>query len=230
MELIHENYCSIMLLKFSRKKKKKIAVQISALTAFLRNQLYSGLTLPQSMTQEPPFFEFLQLTPLRRGPYPTTGNTGLPCPGELFIESVVIFLPRISIVFLLQAGSPPKHTPAKFKKCYVSIKIQAFGDWHSWDRTVISLKSSAMCHCHTGLVLHVGHSELANFLFLSLDKTCQEWLRDAYRDNLCLFWSPNYSGQSFFPRMDNRQLRNFYHNGYVDVNMRKTRKRYPVLI
>lgn len=50
MELIHENYCSIMLLKFSRKKKKKIAVQISALTAFLRNQLYSGLTLPQSMT------------------------------------------------------------------------------------------------------------------------------------------------------------------------------------
>lgn len=125
------------------------------------------------MTEEPFFFEFLDLTPLRRGPYPTTGNTGLLCSGELFIESVKIFLARISIVFLLQAGSPPKHTMTKFKKCCVSIKIQGFGDWHSWDRTVIiSLKSSAMCHSHTGPVLHVGHSELANFLFLSSDKSC----------------------------------------------------------
>lgn len=34
------------------------------------------------------------------------------------------------------------------------------------------LKSSAMCHSHTGPALHVGHSELADFLFQPLDKAC----------------------------------------------------------
>lgn len=97
-----------MLLKFSRKK----IVLISALTALLRNRLYSGLSMPQSMAQGLPFFEFLDLTPLRRGPYPTTGNTGLLCSGELLLESVEIFLARIGIVFFLQAGNPPKYTTA----------------------------------------------------------------------------------------------------------------------
>lgn len=67
--------------------------------------------MPQSMTQGLPFFEFLDLTPLRRGPYPTTGNTDL-CSDELLLESMEIFLARIGVVFLLQAGSPPKYTAA----------------------------------------------------------------------------------------------------------------------
>lgn len=130
MKVINGNYCSIMLLNFPRGggKKKKL-VQISALTNFLRNQLSSGLT--EHDLGEPSFFEFLDLTPLRRGLYPTSGSTGLLCSGELFIESMEIFLVRISVVFLFQAGSSPKHTTAKFQKCCVSIKIQAFGDWCS---------------------------------------------------------------------------------------------------
>lgn len=123
--------------------------------------------MPQNMTWEPPFSEFLDLTPLRRGPCPTTGNTGLLCSGELFIESVEMFLARISVVFLFQAGSPPKRMTAKFKKCCVSIKIQAFEDWHSWD----NYPTEIFGHVPFSYGL-VGHSELASFLVLPLDKSC----------------------------------------------------------
>lgn len=65
--------------------------------------------------------------------------------------------------------------------------------------TVIPLKSDAMCHSHTDLVLHVSHSELAKFLLLCLDKSCEECLRDTDRYRYICFGFLIIEESPYFP-------------------------------